>query len=740
MTRPDPCTPPRHRLCRVLIATAGFSIAPHSGMGQQIAAKPPQVSTQKKAQLEEVVVRAQKRSERIQNVPITVSAFNAAALKKANVTNVADLSTVVPGLVYEQAAGYALPYLRGIGTTSTGPGFENPVATYVDGVYYGTQAGALLDLNNIRSVEVDKGPQGTLFGRNSTGGAIQIDTLNPSKVFGGSLEAGYGNYDTYVGRAYVTGAVLPNLAANLAVNWDLQDLGYGKNLANGDPLDRSSDFSARNKFLYSLDESTRITLALDYDRSTSIPAQYPAPGTIPQFDPPISTNRRDAYGSPQPFQHTTQDGFGLTIVHDFDLATLTSITAVRDTMDYGLFDSTLTALPGTTFFVEQKERHTQASQEFQVVSGSNRTFGWVIGAFYYWERAGYNDPTTLGGSSFTTEGLPGGILQAPDSITDSGSVYGQGTYHITSTTSLILGARFTDEYKIYQFTQTIPSFGLVEAARQDKNFEEPTWSLTLQQQFAPAIMGYASYNRGFKSGGFTYNPLLPTFGLTPIKPEQIDALETGIKSELLDNRLRLNGSLFYYFYNNIQTTIYPDGSATTVNAPGAHLYGLDLDSEFIATRHLTLTGGLEFLHGEYSSFPQYYVSTPIPASRGGGTAYATTPSSVTGNALPRTPPITATIAANYTQPLPYGKVIANVTFNYDAGWYAEPDNRLKQDPYRILNLSLTFATNDDRSVLQLWAKNMLDDTYAVYLASQTNGDFVQYAPPRTYGFTITRRF
>ena len=723
-----------------VIAAAAWGLGGTCAVAQPAPPGATQPPSADRARVEDIVVTAQKKSEKLQQVPVTVSAFDAATLKRQGITQTSDLSTVVPGLVYTEVVGYAVPYLRGIGTTATGPGFENPVATYVDGVYYGTQAGDLLSLNNVAGVEVDKGPQGTLFGRNSTGGAIQIRTLDPSDVFGGSAEAGYGNYNTYMGRFYVTGALAPNLSANLAVNEMLQDKGYGRNLANGDPLDRSSDVSARSKFVYTPDADTKINLTLDYDRSTEIPALYPAPGTIPQFDPPIAPNPRDAYGSPQPFGHTTQDGFGLTVKHDFDFATFTSITAARETMFNSLFDSTLTAVPGTTFFVGGKEPHTQVSQEFQLTSPRGRVFEWTVGAYYYWERAGYNEPTAIGGSSFTTFGLPGGLLQAPDSVIDSGAIYAQGTYHITPATDLELGLRYTDEYKIFRFTQTIPAFDLVEVASSDKNYSIPTWRVALKQTFSPDVMGYVSYDRGVKSGGFTYNPLIPTFGLQQIRPERLDALEAGVKSEFFEHRVKLNGAFFYYFYNNIQTAIYPDGSETIINAPAARLYGLDLDGEVVLTPDLHLSGGLEALHGTYSNFPNYFVSSPVPYAQGGGTVYASTPTNIDGYHLPKTPPLTATVAADYVHIFSFAKLAANATYSYDAGWYAEPDNRLKQSPYRVLNLSLSLGTANDRTVLKIWGKNMLNDLYAVFLASQTNGDEVQWAPPRTFGFTVAQKF
>jgi iron complex outermembrane receptor protein len=600
--------------------------------------------------LDPITVTAQKRVEKLQDVPITVSAFDAKDLQASGIDSVNDLGVVVPGLVYADVVGYGLPYLRGVGTTATGPGFENPVATYVDGVYYASQGAAALAFNNIASVEVDKGPQGTLFGRNTTGGAIQINTLDPSRDFGGKVEIGYGNYDTVTTRAYVTGALTSNLAADLAFNYSDQGNGYGKNLANGADVDKTDDFGVRSKLLYTPSDATRMTLILDYTRLNFIPTLAPAPGTTPQFDPPVSSNPRDVYGSPQPFGRTTQMGVSLTIAHELGFATFTSITAFRNTLYESVFDSTLTAVPGTLFYLEGEEPHRQASQEFQLASRTGGPIDWVSGAYLYWERAGYLDPTVIGGSSFDAQGIPQGILQAPDDKTYSAALYGQGTYHFTAATALTAGLRFTDEYKNDEFVQTIPDFFDVTTAGADRNFTNLSWRLALQHSFDDDLMGYVSYNRGYKSGGFNDG--------TPFQPERLDAYEVGEKAEFFNQRVRLNTSLFYYLYDNIQTVTYPNGSLDITNGGRASLYGLDFDMGVAVTTGLKLNLGFEVLQAKYTSFPDASISVPVPVipagqpgyggATSGGTYYTTQPGGAYGYQLPKSPKFTGTLAADYS--------------------------------------------------------------------------------------------
>jgi iron complex outermembrane receptor protein len=717
-------------------------------VGAALTLRPGPVCAQTDAdslQLADVVVVAQKRPERLQDVPITINAFDGSQLNKSGIGVVNDLATVVPGLVYADVTGYGLPYLRGIGTTATGPGYENPVATYVDGVYYATQGADAFAFNNIASVEVDKGPQGTLFGRNATGGAIQINTLNPSREFAGNAEVGYGSYDTTTLRGYVTGGLTANLAANLAFNYSDQGKGYGLNLANRALVDKTDNLGLRSKLLFTVDAATALTVIFDYNRLVFIPALAPFPGTTPQFDPPVAANPRDVYGNPQPDGRNTQYGVSATLVHDLNLAKFTSITAVRTSFVDSLFDSTLTAVPGTLFFIEQHEPHRQASQEFQLASPGGTSFDWVSGAYVFWERSGYNDPILIGGSSFAVpeQGIPSGIIQNLDYKTYSAALYGQGTSHFTQATALTVGLRYTSEYRNDVFAQTLPDFDSTTVSAADRAFNNLSWRLALEHYFSSDTQGYVSHNRGFKSGGYSNG--------SPFLPERLDDYEMGAKQEWLEHRLRINAAAFFYDYRNIQTVTYPQGQEDITNGADAHLYGLDLDADAVISGDLKLSAGLEWLHSRYVSFPNAPISVPnrviAPGSpsygdgyESGGTTYTTRAGGAAGNELPKAPKFTGDLSADYTTPLSAGKFSANLTYAYDSGWYAEADNRLKQPAYGVLNAFMSFGSANDDLVFKVWGRNLTDKLYAAFIASQSNGDFAEWAPPRTYGVTLSRKF
>jgi iron complex outermembrane receptor protein len=688
------------------------------------------------AALDEVVVTAQKRPEKLQDVPITISAFDAATLDREGITSVAELGLLVPGLVYTDVVGYGLPYLRGVGTSATGPGFENPVATYVDGVYYASQIGALVSLNNVASVEVDKGPQGTLFGRNATGGAIQVHTLDPSDHFSGVAELGYGNYNTQEGQLYVTGPLAPGLSANLALSYRDQRDGYGKNLFNGDDVDRFENGTVRGKIKYTPGDATTIILTLDMERGSGVPTVYPAPGTIPQFGPPIAANPRDLYGSPEPFSHTAQGGVALSVEQQIGSLTLTNLAAFRHTIFDAEFDSTLTAVPGTTFILQGDEPHSQATEELQLASAPGSAFDWIVGAYLYWEHAGDGEATLIAGDSFTTFGVPGGLTQAPNDLTYSAALYGQTTYHFTSATSGTLGLRYTDEYKDDQFVQVTPAFDQTEIFKNHINFLDPSWRLALQHDFSPGMMTYGSYSRGFKSGGYNDG--------TPYYPEKLDAFEVGLKTISFQDTLRVNAAAFYYKYQDIQTVSYPDGSLIIANGAGAQIYGLDLDGSWAATHDLRFSASAEYLFSKFTSFPNGACSVPLGSDivdgvqLGYGTAYESCNN--TGRRVPKTPDVTLSTAVDYSRQLPFGKFAANVSYSYNSGYYGEADNRLYQPSYGVVDAFVGLSTSDDTLRVRFYGKNLTDKLYSTFIASESNGDNVQWAPPRTYGVTVTKKF
>ncbi len=689
---------------------------------------------------DDIVVTAQRRSERLQDVPISIASHSAADLKAANITSTADLGVVTPGLLIIQNGAFTTPSLRGVGSVAASPSIENPVAFYVDGVYLGSAAGSTLSLNNIANIEVDKGPQGTLFGRNATAGLIQITTRDPEHDLRWSGSLTYGNYKTAGGDIYITGGLTPTIALDLSVAYSHQGDGYGVNIATGSEVNKNEDLSLRSKLLFTPTDRTTIRLIGDYAWTKGSPVYLPAPGTQPLGGAPYTGPRQGANSFFDPYSKSERGGGSLKIEQDIDFATLMSLTAYRKGHTNIIYDS-LVPDPALALTIDGTDRNWQVSQEFQLQSPSGNSLVWSTGIFLYANNSRY-DPFS---------GFAPGIFAPFDSTnfsslvkTRSASVYGQGTAKLAERTRLTVGLRYTTETrKASNHQYFLDSAGNTFFDIFDNNrrtFNKVTWRLSLDHRFSDAMMVYASYNRGFKSGGFNEG----SAPMNPFDPETLDAFEVGLKAQAFDRVLQLNAAGFYYDYKKIQTVRYVNTSSEIVNGAGAKLYGLDADITARFDDRLTLSAGGVFMHSEYKDFPSAYRTVPDPSGFGGTLYFVTnddgTPYNARGNQVALAPNTTISATADYALPVQAGTIRFNASYAYNSGWYAEPDNRLEQKGYSLFNGQISFEPESTPVRVRLWAKNLFNKQYIVSLGSQFFGDYAYYAPPRTYGVTVEKKF
>ena len=716
----------------LLVAGIKLSSAAHAQTLPQVqpaaAAQAQDVSS-----IPEVVITAQRKSERLQDVPISVEAFTSKQLQAAGVVSAQDLPMVTPGLVFGQQAGYAQPYLRGVGTVAAGPGIENPIALYVDGVYYSSAGGGVLSLASIDQIEVDKGPQGTLFGRNATGGLIQITTKDPSATFGGQTSLTYGDYVTAGADLYLTGAVTQNIATNLAARFFNQQDGYGENLYNGRPVSKTQDLVLRNKWLFIASDNTRIKLTLDYEKSRYIPNYGPAPGTTALGAASYPVPPQDIAGVFQPFGDIHEGGASLDIRHDFGFAQLVSITAYRQNLINADAAASLSVDPTFGLSSVSYDRHEQITQELDLSAPKSDRIHWTVGAYFYDSHAQFSPPLFTTGGLITLDGLTY-IDNYSNQRDYSGALYGQATTEVLAATNLTVGLRYTAEHRSFNGDEVFGFDGgsQVLSDAEHKMFDKLTWRFALDHHFGQDVMAYVSYNRGFKSGGFN-DAIIPTVAYAP---ETLDAYELGSKVSLFDHHLTLNASAFLYKYQNVQEIVYQVEDFLIYNGARARDYGLDLDAQWKPISDLTLTAGLEAIHDRFTDFPDAAISTPM---EGGGTAYTT--GAATGNRVPLTADFTSTLSADYVVRLDaLGSLEPTVTYLYNSGFYGEPDNRLHQPSYNVVNAQVAWTPPDHDWQVRLWGKNLNDAQFVTSLGSQPNGDFAVFAPPRTYGVTVSRSF
>ncbi|HUA25001.1 MAG TPA: TonB-dependent receptor [Steroidobacteraceae bacterium] len=715
----------------VMIALFGAAICLRATYGAAQTA--PAAESGSGEQLQEIVVSAQRRQQNLQDVPIAVEAFTAADITNSVITSDTDLGMVTPGLVSAAQFGYFQPHLRGVGTTAPSASVESPVAVYVDGVYYGSETGSIFQLAGIERIEVDKGPQGTLFGRNATGGLIQIITKDPEQSFGGTASITAGDYRTLGGSLYVTGGLTPTIASNVSVYYQNQGQGYGRNVFNGEDVNKSQDFAIRQKTLFTPTDDDKVIVALDFEQNHSAPVLIPAPYTTPLGGPPYTGPRQGADGYDQPVNSEKQGGASVKVDHDFGFATLESITAWLRSSLYSSFDGTLVVDPAYVLNIQLLELHNQFTQEFDLRSAANSPITWTTGLYLYRSDAQYTPVTLTGGLIAPLSSY----LTYSDSTAYSAALYAQASRELFDATTLTLGARYTWEEKYFDesqygvYPESPPAlFASVHDANQ--RYEKPTWRISLDHKLTADALVYASYNRGYKSGGFN-DQILP---VRTYAPETLDAYESGAKAAFLDRRFQVDTSAFYYNYSDIQVVSYPAGVEIIYNGAKAHIYGLDLDIKAIPFENFTISSGLEWMHATFTSFPAAQLSTPAP---GGGTILGTF--NAAGRHLPLAPDWTFDLTPLYTIPLgKAGKLLLSGTYSYNDGFFYEPDNRLHQGAYGLVNASSEWESAANEYSVRLWAKNLTNVQYTTAMYTQSNGDYAEYAPPRTFGVTLSHRF
>jgi len=703
--------------------------------------------------LEEIVVVSQRRTESLQDVPIAVSAFSGADVAAVGIENARDIGMVAPTLRFEDTSGWGKFTLRGVGTTALGPGIESPVAVYVDDVYYAAMTASAVELDNIQSIEVINGPQGTLFGRNATGGLVSIRTKDPSRDFGGHASVSYGNYRTTEASGYVTGAIGSRVAADLSLQYRNQGDGYGVSFGTGNQMGRNSHRTARTKWAIDATDNLKIALTGDAQNSDSSLAINNYPGSVPVGGPNLVNGApvppHDTNSPFDDFSHVEQRGLSAHIAYKLSFANLISISAWRKTTFDHRDTGTAPAGSGGEYAIDTMEPHTQYSQELQLQSLPGSTFAWTVGAYYFREKSAWTPAAPYGGplSGFPSD-QPGFVQVNISNLTKAGALFGQVTVPLPGArTNITAGIRVSNEKRDFTDGLYVPAFGgLVGymslndpnatfggvAFRGKLDTTRPTWRIAADHKFTDDVMGYLSYNRGIRSGGFT----APTVDEAGLKPETLDAVELGMKSEFANGRIRLNGALFTYKYKNMILNTYRGNFPGFLNGAAARIKGLDLTANARVTENLTINASGSFLNTRFTDFRNAPRSIPNPNPPFGNIQSVF---DATGNDLPRAPDATTNLWGTYVLPFTSGNFNLTAAYSYSSGWFAEADNRLKQKAYGVLNAGVEWAANNGLSV-KLWGKNLTDETYANWLLANANGDLVFYAPARTYGVSLMMKF
>jgi iron complex outermembrane recepter protein len=711
--------------------------------------------------LEEIVVTAQKRSENVQDVPIAVQTINASALERASIGTTQDLQFAVPALLYNNAANNAQPFLRGIGSDTNGPNYDVSVATYVDGVFISSNSGVIQNLLGVERVEVLEGPQGTLYGRNAVGGAINVYTLTPTQTFQAKMTAGLGNYNEYTAKGFVSGGVNDNLAVGLYFGYQNRDSYYTRSDPSphdptlGDTTQPTHDLDAgiRAKAVWTPTDAVKLTGSAEYtnfsnpDMGSLRNIQVNGAGYALGAPHTIEPYFLDSNQPQETIIHTT----ALTLREEVNLgwSSILGISAWRNLnlTGYDDLDGTSAPLAGTG---TPHSPAKQYSQELQLLSPADSAIKWIGGLYYFHEYTGYNPVITNSAVLFQPSPVTISANDA-DVTTNSYAAFGQATIpldFIANSLRLTLGARYTEDRKSITadgYSMTALGGSVVGPVTSfpdaSKSWSKFTPKVTLDYKIDQTLL-YATYGKGFKSGAF--NISTPSAPETSVDPENLTAYEVGTKSDLADGRLRLNTSAYFYSLKDLQVEIVSggEGGRTSIqNAADGQAYGLEANLTAALTTELKMNVGLAWEHTRYTNFDDaasFAISTgPVGALNINSAAVF----DATGNEMQRAPKFISTVGADYTHPLSNGGSLdATLKWYYNGGFFWEPTNRFKQDAYSIVNLSVGYALPDHHTSIMGYVTNLTNAYYANSILVIPFSVLTSDGEPRMYGMNVTWNF
>jgi len=688
--------------------------------------------------IEEIVVTAQRRAESLQDVPIAITAFNEKMMKEAGITGIDNVAQFTPGFTlssYNKVTPQ--PFIRGIGTNASGAGDDASVAVFIDEVYI-SRAGAYdSNLFDLERVEVLRGPQGTLYGKNVVGGALNITTRRPSEEFEAKVNISAGNYDAGGLQTYVSGPLSETVRAKLALASGQRD-GLVKNTFTGSDLRDEDNLSARAGLLWEVDDSTEVYWAIDASRDREsgvgrVLAGEPLAG-VAAWSP--SLNDRDNTDSLVD-GYTDRDVWGtsLRITSEQSYGTWTSVTGYRST-DYQFLDELVPVLSAHSLLMNYvDEEETQFSQELRLASSNDSSpFEWTVGAYYFhddierieeWDTQGFAE---LFGYPYPT-----GFRSHSDAenLTSSAALFGQVSYNLAEEWRFTVGGRYTEETKEFDISTSglEPLFGFLTenyTVESEETWDDFSGKLSIDYMGFDNILLYLSVGEGFKSGAF--NSLAPDAdqAAQSIDPELAMQVELGVKSQWLDDRVRLNAVVFSIDYQDLQVFQTTDDQRIIVtNAGQATSQGVELELIAKPLEGLDISASYSYLDATYDE-------------------YTTSGSDYSGNRLQRAPKNTYSISASYLMPLTdLGELAFRVDYLSQNKVYFNPSNAALQvdEGYELVNARVAFEPEEGNWELALWGKNLSDEQYAVFkndlsfIGTNSTADIL--GDPRTYGVSFT---
>ena len=704
------------------------------------------------AGLEEIVVTAQKTgATTLQKTPIAVSAFSTADLKASLATNIKDLVNYVPNvsIVQVQAVNASI-YIRGVGTNNVFSGSDPDVTMQIDGVYIARSSDTLADFLDVDRIEVLRGPQGTLYGRNAVGGTVNIISKQPSDTLTGQEQLTVGNFGTVQEQAYISGPLIPGkLQGSLAINYLRHDP-YLTNVAQpGDGVDDANHGGLRGQLRWQPTDTIDATTRFDASAGSEHPNNYYAlvarVSGATLANGAIGSFHQVALNSPTN-DDTHNGGTSEEINGQIDAnLNIKSITAYHWTSYNTFQDLDGTELDITGGKVDEKE--AEVTQEFDLQMHYTNFEG-VAGLYYFHDHES---------SDFTAQGpnlppFPFLIEALPTTYSDAEAAFAQGTYHLTPSLALITGFRYTledkhlqQDYQFHVYTPAPlvpPGSGFPFTGSVTRHYHGATPKFGIDWNVTDDAMLYFSATKGYKSGGV--NSAAAAAQGESFNPETIWSYEVGAKTDWFDHRLRANLTVFKYDYSDLQVqSLIGPGLVSIGNAASAAAKGVEAELTAKPTPAWKLTTNLTYLSATYRTFAAASVPQALVPFVSSSPDYNATTGTfnAAGKTLDAAPRYTAFVAAQHNWELGnQGSIYGRAEYHWQDRVYFDPSNAsvMSQGAYGLVNLSTGYSTADGLWQAQLYAKNVTDKGYFISIAANGVAPFGLVGAPRTFGIQVTR--
>ncbi len=692
--------------------------------------------------LEEIVVTAQRRAQKIQDVAGSITALGESQLKSEGISSIREITQRVAGLDFGESFGANFVTLRGVGLAVDTGVAEPNIALYVDGIVLPRVTMSTLAPIDLQRVEVLRGPQGTLYGRNATGGAINYVSAAPSDTFGGRIEGSYGSFDTADLKARITGPLSDGIRFSLSGDYSDRGRGYVENIFRGGTVDKNEAFGFRGALSADVTEKFTADFSVSYQRERfqSVTELLHPPGaTNPPLDTAVKTfatyETADDF-NPWSWRSTllARAEFNYHITDDINLK---SLTGYVDHRFVNFADGDGTSAP-LTIVDDRQQPSKSTSQEFDLQGALPDRGSWLVGLYYFGENATNNIPVTTE-TGLPAFGLPPGTLLVNylREKTKTFAAFSDVTVGLTDRFRLYAGARLSKEIK--DFTQTagaiIPevppslTLGCVnqESSKSVYNFSPRAGT---QFDFADGVMGYAQFSEGFKSGGLNSSICGNYY-----EPEKLKSYEVGVKSQFLGGRGIFNVSLFHYDYTGLQIFRTLLISSLIDNAD-SRTWGADFETSLRITNNWEVDASGTFLDSKFTNYQSLDSANPALGVQ-----------DLSGATTPRAPRYSFNLGVEADYPVqvgPFTLLSVRADARFSGKLYFQPYNTpgYEQPAYTIVNLNANLTTADDRFTVRAYVRNLTDEAVLADAGYTTveGAYYGAYQAPRTYGFELIYNF